>query len=114
MPRDVQNFHAAVGILDYGLNDQSNFRELPELRTDVVRDAGRAGVNANAGDEPRVGGLCFLRQTDLAVRPGGRICSRAIDECEKLVKGGIGPNRVALGWVLRTWRCDIADGDKVG
>ena len=59
VPGDVQNFQAPVGILDDGLNDQTYFRQLAVLRVDVVGKAGRAGVNADAGDEPGLGSLRF-------------------------------------------------------
>lgn len=41
MTRDVQNFRAAVGIFDDGLDDQADFRQLTELRADVAEDASR-------------------------------------------------------------------------
>ena len=61
MTRDVENFRTAIGILDYGLNDQADFRQLTELRADVTRETGCTGINADSCDEPCVDDPRFRR-----------------------------------------------------
>ena len=111
--RDVQNLRAAVGILADGLNDQANFGQLAILRANVARKAGRAGVNANAGDEPGIGSLRFLGQGDLSGCAGRCLRGGAIGDREKLLKRCVGPHGIALRRVLGIWRRDVADGDQI-
>src|ERR1035438_374400 len=112
MTCDVENLWTAIGILKDRLDDQADFWQLAELRANVARETRCAGINADARDEPGVGGLRFFGQADLRLR-ASNLRLRAARDALKLLERCVRPDRHAFRGVQRTRRNDVSDGDEV-
>src|SRR6202795_999688 len=112
MTCDVENLWTAIGILKDRLDDQADFWQLAEIRANIARETRCAGINADARDEPGIGGLCFFVQADLRLR-ASNLRLRAARDGLKLLERCVRPDRHAFRGVEGTKRRDVSDGDEV-
>jgi hypothetical protein len=107
----VQRRDRVIGLLHHWLQHQADLRRLAVLPDDLVRQAGRARVEADTGNVPGFDRLDLGRQRDVS---GAGRCRGTRRDRQKLLEGGLAPDPFALAGILRIRRGQIADRDQVG
>jgi hypothetical protein len=110
MSGEVEQRDGTICVAHDRLNDQPDLRRLPVLRNDIIRQARRARIDTNAGDEPRRLGLSFARKAN-AIGGASDAAGGAGRDADELLEHRIGPNRVVSVRILRIRRSDVRDRD---